>query len=151
MSDLRDLYQEVILDHNRNPRNFGKLEGANRSAEGYNPLCGDQMTLYLQVDDDGVIRDAAFEGNGCAISKSSSSLMTSEIKGKTVQDAETMFQRFHKMLTEDSDFEEDLETIGKLAVFAGVKEYPVRVKCATLSWHTLKGALENKQEPVTTE
>jgi len=150
MPDLRELYQEVILDHNRRPRNFQKLEGANREAEGYNPLCGDQLTVYLHLED-GVIREISFQGSGCAISKASASMMTATVKGKTVAEAEGVFETFHKMVTADLSTTFDPLEMGKLAAFAGVREFPVRVKCATLPWHTLHAALEGKPEPVSTE
>ncbi len=150
MSDLRELYQEVILDHNRRPRNFHKLEGANRTAEGYNPLCGDQLTVYLRLED-GVIRDISFQGSGCAISKASASMMTAALKGKTAADAEGTFETFHKMVTADLSMTFDPLEVGKLAAFAGVREFPVRVKCATLAWHTLHAALEGKRETISTE
>ncbi|HZP84627.1 MAG TPA: SUF system NifU family Fe-S cluster assembly protein [Chthonomonadaceae bacterium] len=148
MSDLRDLYQEVILDHNKRPRNFGKLEEATRKAEGYNPLCGDQVTVYLKLKE-GVIEDIRFEGSGCAISKASASLMTSALKGKTTEEAARLFTEFHDLVTGES--EADPDELGKLAVFSGVREFPARVKCASLAWHTLHAALENQDEPVTTE
>lgn len=149
MSDLRELYQEVILDHSKNPRNFRLMEKANRKAEGYNPLCGDRITVYLQTDGE-VIRDITFQGGGCAISKASTSLMTAFLKGKTKAEALDYFSEFHKMLTpKEQKF--DPQKIGKLSVLAGVSEFPVRVKCATLAWHTLKAALEGKQEQVSTE
>jgi nitrogen fixation NifU-like protein len=150
MSELRDLYQEVILDHNRRPRNFRVIEGANRTAEGYNPLCGDRLTLYLQVDDD-VIRDAAFQGSGCAISKASASLMTDTLKGKRVDEAAAIFERFHRMVTAPPDQPVDLTDLGKLSVFSGVREYPIRVKCASLAWHTFRAAVEARQDVVSTE
>jgi nitrogen fixation NifU-like protein len=150
MSDLRELYQEVILDHNKRPRNFQKLEGANRTAEGYNPLCGDQITVYLRLED-GVIRDISFQGSGCAISKASASLMTAALKGKTKAEAEDLFETFHTMLTSDLGVTFDPLEVGKLAAFSGVREFPVRVKCATLPWHTLHAALEGKGEAVSTE
>ncbi|HKQ63593.1 MAG TPA: SUF system NifU family Fe-S cluster assembly protein [Methylomirabilota bacterium] len=157
MSELRELYQQVILDHNRKPRNFRVLEGANRTAEGYNPLCGDQMKLYLNVED-GVIKDAAFQGKGCAISKASASLMTAGVIGKRVDEAEALFQRVHAMLTSDSSHGDSTgdgvgtgEGVGKLAVFAGVREFPSRIKCAVLPWHTLRAALSRAAEPVSTE
>jgi len=150
MSDLRELYQEVILDHNRRPRNFQKLEGANRTAEGYNPLCGDQITVYVCLED-GVIRDISFLGSGCAISKASASMMTATLKGKTTTDAEAIFETFHKMVTADLSRTFDPLEMGKLAAFAGVREFPVRVKCATLPWHTVRAAIEGKREPVSTE
>ena len=139
--DLRDLYQEVILDHNRRPRNFGKLPGANRHAEGYNPLCGDRLTVWLDLEN-GTIRDIAFEGSGCAISKASASMMTSEVKGKTAGQAEETFRKFHRMVTEEGAV--DPEELGKLAAFSGVREFPVRVKCASLPWHTLDAALRSE-------
>lgn len=148
-SDLRDLYQEVILDHNKKPRNFGKLESANRKAEGHNPLCGDRLTVYLDLEG-GEIRDVRFEGSGCAISKASASMMTAEVKGKTVEEAEKKFHRFHRMVTQEDD--QDVEELGKLAAFSGVREFPVRVKCASLPWHTLEAALHSeKPAEITTE
>lgn len=152
MTELRELYQQVILDHNRKPRNFRVLEGANRTAEGYNPLCGDQMRLYLSVED-GVIKDAAFQGKGCAISKASASMMTAGVIGKRVDEAQALFQRVHDMLTSDGapHGERAGEGVGKLAVFAGVREFPSRIKCAVLPWHTLRAALSGAAEPVSTE
>lgn len=150
MSDLSELYQQVILDHNRRPRNFRKLEGANRMAQGYNPLCGDQIDLYLQFED-GVIKDIGFQGSGCAISKASASIMTESVKGKTKEEAEALFDRVHKMLTAGPGAKLDINGLGKLAVFAGVSEFPVRVKCASLAWHTLRAALEARKETVSTE
>ncbi len=149
MSDLSELYQEVILDHNKRPRNFRKLEDANRRAEGFNPLCGDQITLYLRTEG-GVIRDIAFEGSGCAISKASASLMTSALKGKTEAEAERLFGKFHELVTAESR-DADPADLGKLAVFSGVREFPARVKCASLAWHTLRSALAREAAPVTTE
>ena len=152
MTELRELYQQVILDHNRKPRNFRVLESANRTADGYNPLCGDQIRLYLNVED-GVIKDAAFQGKGCAISKASASLMTAGVIGKRVDEAQALFQRVHAMLTSDAASHGDTtgEGVGKLAVFAGVREFPSRVKCAVLPWHTLRAALSGAAEPVSTE
>jgi nitrogen fixation protein NifU and related proteins len=151
MSELRELYQQVILDHNRKPRNFRVLEGANRRAEGYNPLCGDQITLYLNVED-GVIKDAAFQGKGCAISKASASLMTAGVIGKRVDEADALFQSVHAMLTSDSSHGDSTgDGVGKLAVFSGVREFPSRIKCAVLPWHTLRAALSGAAEPVSTE
>lgn len=147
MSELSDLYQEVILDHNRRPRNFQKLADATGSAEGFNPLCGDHITVYLKLAG-GVIEDLSFQGSGCAISKASASLMTSILKGKTEQEAQTMFAGFHGLVTGEAGASS--EHLGKLAVFEGVREYPSRVKCASLAWHTLRAALEKKQK-VTTE
>ena len=152
MSELTDLYQQVILDHNRRPRNYGKLEDANRQAEGFNPICGDHLTLYVRLNGD-VIDDLRFEGEGCAISKASASLMTDSLKGKTAAEAETLFQRIHEMLTSsgDVDFEAQADELGKLAVFSGVREFPARVKCASLSWHALHSALRGDDTPVSTE
>jgi nitrogen fixation NifU-like protein len=148
MSDLRELYQQVILDHSKKPRNFRKVEGANRSAEGHNPLCGDQITLQLRVQEN-VIRDIGFEGSGCAISKASASMMTDSVKGKTRAEAERLFEKFHQLVTGDKTG--DPGDLGKLAVFSGVSEFPIRVKCATLPWHTLRAALEGRDETVSTE
>lgn len=147
--DLRDLYQEVIFDHNRNPRNFRVMADANRQVEGFNPLCGDRLTLYLKIDGH-VISDASFQGQGCAISTASVSLMTEIVKGKTEAEAEALFQLFHQITTGKSE-EVNLEAIGKLAVLAGVREYPARVKCATLAWHTLDAALKNQSQSISTE
>jgi nitrogen fixation NifU-like protein len=141
MSELTDLYQEVILDHNRRPRNFHVLPQASHKAEGYNPLCGDRLTLYLTVDAS-VITDAAFQGAGCAISKASASMMTEALKGKTVAEAGALFQRFHRMVTTPPD--QPVEEMGKLSSLAGVREFPVRVKCASLAWHTFKAALAHE-------
>jgi len=150
MSDLRELYQEVILDHNRRPRNFQKLDGANRTAEGYNPLCGDQITVYVRLED-GVIKDISFQGSGCAISKASASMMTASLKGKTAAAGDALFETFHKMVTADLSVTFDPLEVGKLAAFSGVREFPVRVKCATLPWHTLHAALEGKGQTVSSE
>jgi nitrogen fixation NifU-like protein len=150
ISDLQELYQEVILDHNKNPRNFRPLPEANRRAEGHNPLCGDHVTVFLQLDGD-VIRDISFQGSGCAISKASASMMTASLKGKTRAEAEALFGRFHRMVTGEPGPDEDPLDMGRLAAFAGVCEFPVRVKCASLAWHTLCAALEGRDEPVTTE
>ena len=147
--ELRDLYQEVIFDHNRNPRNFYVMENADRKIDGFNPLCGDRLTLFLKLDGD-VITDASFQGSGCAISTASVSLMTEIIKGKTQAEADDLFQTFHKITTGKSE-ELQLEAVGKLAVLAGVREYPARVKCATLAWHTLDAALKNEQQSISTE
>ena len=149
MSDLRDLYQEVILDHGKNPRNFHAIEEA-RSAEGHNPLCGDQVTVYVVVKD-GVIEDLAFQGSGCAISTASASMMTQALKGKPVEDVRALFERYHEVVTGRADASLGTDDLGKLAVFEGVAEFPLRVKCATLSWHTLKAALAESSDPVTTE
>ena len=147
--DLGDLYQEVILDHNRQPRNFGALPGANRRAEGFNPLCGDRVTVEVEMRD-GVVKDIRFQGSGCAISKASASMMTESMKGRTRVEAEALFQEFHRLLTGDAAAP-DPAALGKLVVFSGVREFPVRVKCATLAWHTLRSALENAREIATTE
>lgn len=148
---LRDLYQEVILEHNRHPRNFGVLEGADFEAKGHNPLCGDQVTVYLKMEGDR-IADIQFMGQGCAISKASASLMTTAVKGKTREEAEETFEAFHKMVTSAEELDErTLEKLGKLVVFAGVREFPARVKCASLAWHTLRAALRKSDEIVRTE
>ena len=149
MSDLAELYQEVILDHNRRPRNFHALADASHSAEGYNPLCGDRLTLYLKVSGDR-IEDISFEGAGCAISKASASLMTDALKGRTVAEARELFDKFHAMIT--SDHEVPAADLGKLSVFAGVREFPTRIKCASLAWHTMKAAVAHETDaPVSTE
>ena len=150
MPDLRELYQQVILDHHKKPRNYHKLEKANRQADGFNPLCGDRISLYLEIEE-GIIRDAGFVGTGCAISTASASMMTDSLKGKTVAEAEALFERFHKLLTGNSDADLDTSGLGKLAVFSGVREYPVRIKCASLAWHTLRAALEGGKDTVATE
>ena len=150
MSALRELYQEVILDHNKSPRNFRKMEDANRKVEGYNPLCGDHYTVYLKLDGD-VIKDVSFEGAGCAISKASTSVMSAVVKGKTKAEVEALFEKFHRLVTDRVNGMSEIDNLGKLAAFSGVSEFPARVKCATLAWHTLKAALESKEEVVTTE
>ena len=150
MLDLRELYQQVILDHNKSPRNFRELADANRSAEGYNPLCGDKVSVYLKLED-GRIEDITFQGSGCAISKASASLMTSLLKGQSVEEAEALFGKFHDLVTGDTDAAPDLDIVGKLAVFSGVREFPTRIKCATLAWHTLKAAIHEDGDSVTTE
>ena len=150
MDELRDLYQQVILDHNKNPRNYHKLDNANRIAEGNNPLCGDQFTIYLFIEDN-VIKDISFEGSGCAISKASASIMSSTLKGKSKQDAENLFDQFHKIVTGENKDAESIKEMGKLAAFAGVAEFPVRVKCAILPWHTMKSALNDESKVVSTE
>ena len=147
--ELRDLYQEVIFDHNRNPRNFRVMENADREVEGFNPLCGDRLTLFLKLDGD-EITDVSFQGSGCAISTASVSLMTEIIKGKTEAEADALFKKFHEMTTGKEE-NIDMEAIGKLAVLAGVREYPARVKCATLAWHTLDAALKNQEASISTE
>ena len=148
--ELRDLYQEVVIDHSKRPHNFRKVEGATRTAEGYNPLCGDQLTLYVKLEN-GVIEDIGFQGVGCAISKASASLMTSALKGKKQEEALALFRRVHVLLTDGPNGEVKPEDVGKLAALSGVWEFPMRVKCATLAWHTLRSALEAKSERVSTE
>ena len=151
MSDLVDLYQEMVLDHNNRPRNFHKLEDASNTADGYNPLCGDQISIYLKVED-GVIEAVGFQGVGCAISKSSASMMTQSIKGKTVKEAEALFQDFHTMVTREPGAEYDSSSLGELEVLSGVCAFPTRIKCASLAWHTMTASLSNKQNgPATTE
>ena len=150
MSDLRELYQELIVDHSKHPRNFGRLDDANHKAEGFNPLCGDKLKLYLKIDD-GVVEGAKFEGHGCAISTASASLMTEALKGRTQEQAEALFETFHYMLTGPKDPTHVGKGLGKLAVFSGVSEFPARVKCATLAWHTMHNALQGKKEVTTTE
>lgn len=146
MSDLSELYQEVILDHNRRPRNFHALAGASHTAEGYNPLCGDRLTLYLKVAGE-TIEDVSFQGSGCAISKASASLMTDAVKGRTRAEAQALFERFHRMVTTPPD--QPVEELGKLSSLAGVREFPVRVKCASLAWHTLRAAFNNERRTST--
>ena len=148
MSELNDLYQEVILDHSRHPHNFHAMADATRKAEGYNPLCGDQVTVYLKLNGD-QIEDVSFEGSGCAISKSSASVMTDIVKGKSKNEAAALFEKFRQMVTGEAKPEQD--PTDKLAIFSGVSEFPTRVKCAVLSWHTLRSALENKQQKISTE
>ena len=151
MFDLKDLYQEVIIDHNRSPRNFGKLENPTQVAEGYNPLCGDKLNLYLTTRDD-LITDVSFDGSGCAISVASASLMTDSLKGKTIEEAEQLFESFHDLIMEEeTPDQEQMQSLGKLVALAGVKEYPARVKCATLCWHTLHSALQGDECSATTE
>lgn len=148
-SDLNQLYQEVILDHNKQPRNFHEMPGADHHAEGFNPLCGDRCTVYLKLED-GKIADVSFVGSGCAISKASTSIMTTAVKGKSPQEIEGIYGKFHEMVTGKMS-KEEAETLGKLQVFMGVSEFPARVKCASLAWHTLKAALAGQAEPVSTE
>ena len=150
MEDVRELYREVILDHNKKPRNYHKLETANRTGEGYNPLCGDKVTVYLRVEDN-LVRDISFQGSGCAISMASASLMTEGVKGKTLADVQTLFETFHALVTHESPSTSTPVELGKLAAFAGVREFPIRVKCATLAWHTLRAAIEQKQGAVSSE
>jgi nitrogen fixation NifU-like protein len=147
VSELSELYQEVILDHNRRPHNFRVIESPTAKQEGYNPLCGDRLTLYLTVDND-VIKDVAFQGSGCAISKASASLMTDALKGRSIEEANELFGRFHRMVTTPPD--RDVEDLGKLSVLSGVRAFPVRIKCASLAWHTLRAALQ-QQDRTSTE
>src|SRR6476620_801312 len=149
MSELSDLYQEVILEHNKNPRNFREIEVADKMADGNNPLCGDALRVYVAMDGD-KIADVAFKGSGCAISKASASMMTQAVKGKTREEAEAIFDEFHRMVTGDLDIETDENHLGKLKIFSGVLEFPARVKCASLSWHTLNAALHG-EDVVSTE
>lgn len=149
MSELSELYQQVILDHNKKPRNFRKLDHANHTAEGYNPLCGDQLTIYVNLAGDAV-QEIAFEGSGCAISKAAASMMTQAVKGKSKEQVEELFREFHSMVTGELDEETEDNSLGNLKIFAGVRDFPVRVKCATLPWHTMHAALNN-EERVSTE
>ena len=150
MSELDELYQEVILDHNKTPRNFRPMADANRKAEGYNPLCGDQVTVYVKFED-GIIKDISFQGSGCAISKASASMMTSELKGKTGAQARELFENVHGMLTGECNSQQDRSGIGKLAILSGVCKFPARVKCASLAWHTVNSALKGQTEVASTE
>jgi len=150
MSDLRELYQSVIIDHSKRPRNFCEPADANRSADGFNPLCGDKLTVYLRVDDD-TVTDVGFSGSGCAISLASASLMTETVKGRSVEEARGIFEKFHELVTSRKTAESSQGNLGKLEVFAGVREFPVRVKCATLAWHTLTSALSGDGEVTSTE
>ena len=150
MAELRDLYQELILEHSKAPRNYRELKSADRMAEGYNPLCGDRFTVYLQMDDN-IIRDIGFQGSGCAISKASASMMTQSLKGKTKDQAIGLFERFRETVTGQAPGNGNHVDLGKLAVFSGVSEFPTRVKCATLAWHTLQAALDGEQQTVSTE
>ncbi|MFQ5702826.1 MAG: Fe-S cluster assembly sulfur transfer protein SufU [Gemmatimonadales bacterium] len=148
--DVRELYQQVILDHNRSPRNFKVIDNANREASGDNPLCGDRITVYVRVND-GVIADVGFQGSGCAISQASASLMTTSVRGKSVAEARKLFGQFHSMVMGEHDSTSAVKSLGKLAALGGVREFPARVKCANLSWHTLKAALDGEPQPITTE
>lgn len=150
MADLSELYQQVILDHNKKPRNFKALENPTRKQEGYNPLCGDQLTLYVELDGD-VIKDIGFQGSGCAISKASASMMTTALKGKTQAEAEVLFDEFHRMVKGELDPNTEPHHLGRLTIFQGVREFPARVKCASLSWHTAHAALQGAHEMVSTE
>ena len=149
MSELSELYQQVILDHNKKPRNFRKIETADRTAEGFNPLCGDQLTVYMLMDE-GVVRDLSFVGTGCAISKAAASMMTQAVKGKTREEAQTLFEEFDRMVTGELDERATPNHLGRLTIFAGVRDFPARVKCASLSWHTMRAALEG-EDTATTE
>ncbi len=149
MSEINELYQEVILDHNKNPRNFREIADANRKADGNNPLCGDELKVFLELEDEKV-KDVSFVGSGCAISKASASMMTQVVKGKTLTEAETLFDEFHRMVLGELDEEAEKNSLGKLKIFAGVREFPARVKCASLSWHTMHAALHGEAE-VSTE
>lgn len=149
-SELRELYQQVILDHNKSPRNFRVIENANHYSEGFNPLCGDRIDIYLDVEN-GIVKDISFQGRGCAISKASASLMSSMVKGKTVEEAEKLFGKFHDLITGKLGDDPDIEELGKLAVFSGVRDFPARVKCASLAWHTMINALKEEKDIVTTE
>lgn len=150
MDELDQLYQEVILDHNRNPRNFGELPEATHSSVGHNPLCGDHIEIFLNVVDD-VIQDIKFQGVGCAISKASASIMTTVLKGKTIEEAKQLFERFHRVVTSQPDEQINIDGLGKLSVFAGVREFPARVKCASLAWHTMVAAIENEKQVIPME
>ena len=150
MTDNRELYQQVILEHNRKPRNFGKIETYTHRSHGDNPLCGDAYDVYLSINTDGLIEEINFDGHGCAISKASASMMTASLKGKTVEEAEGLFEEFHQLIMKKMDPNKDTHKLGKLTVFSGIWQYPARVKCATLSWHTMKGALNHTSE-ITTE
>ncbi len=150
MSELQELYQDMVIDHNNRPRNYRQLEGASRKVEGYNPLCGDKITLYLKLDGD-QITDIGFQGSGCAISRASTSLMTESVKGKSKREAQEIFGEFHKMITQGPEADYDLEVVGDMEILSGISQFPARVKCATLSWHTLRSALDGRDEPVTTE
>ena len=151
MDDLRELYQEVILDHNKKPRNFRMLPDASHEADGHNPLCGDELTLYARVNSDDIVEEVTFQGSGCAISKASASLMTEFVKGKSVGQVQTDFERFHQLVTSPPNTPAETENLGKLAVFSGVREYPMRVKCASLAWHALRAALDGDGKTAQTE
>lgn len=150
MFDSQELYQEIVMDHNRRPRNFGSMTDSTATSEGFNPLCGDQITLFLKVSED-IVEDISFEGVGCAISKSSASMMTEGVKGKSVEEALTVFQAFREMITAKSDGSKDSEILGDLEILKGVSQYPTRIKCATLSWHTLQAALQGTESDISTE
>lgn len=150
MNEIQELYQQVILDHNKNPRNFGELTPHNRFAAGHNPLCGDQIDIYLNIEND-IITGVSFKGSGCAISKASASIMTTLLKGKSFENVKVMFDEFHNVVTSSPDTELDMESLGKLAVFGGVREFPARVKCASLAWHTVMAALQDSDNKISTE
>lgn len=150
MDDMQELYQEIILDHSKRPRNFRKMNDADRKVQGFNPLCGDKITLYMKIED-GVVQDVSFEGSGCAISTASASMLTEALKGKTEKEANELFEKFHALVTVPPDDPAECEGLGKLAAFSGIREFPMRVKCATLCWHALQAALENKDLKVSTE
>ena len=151
MDDIRkELYQQVILDHNKNPKNFKQIDNATHSAEGYNPLCGDHLHIYIYIDNHKVIQDIGFKGDGCAISKASASMMTSFLKGKTTDDFEVIFDQFHKLITGALNPDKDPNTLGKLSIFSGLWHFPARVKCASLCWHTMRGAIQ-KEKSISTE
>ena len=150
MFDSQELYQEIVMDHNRRPRNFGSMTDSTATSEGFNPLCGDQITLFLKVSED-IVEDISFEGVGCAISKSSASMMTEGVKGKSVEEALTVFEAFREMMTAKSDGSKDSEILGDLEILKGVAQYPTRIKCATLSWHTLQAALQGTERDISTE
>jgi nitrogen fixation protein NifU and related proteins len=150
MSDLRELYQELIIDHSKRPRNFRVLEAANRKSDGYNPLCGDKVTVFLELEGERV-KNIGFQGSGCAISTASASVMTESVKGKSLEEAEALFDVFHNLVTGKPPANGKAPELGKLAVFSGVSEFPARVKCATLAWHTLRAAIQGQGEPVSTE
>lgn len=149
MADLRELYQELILDHSKKPRNYREMPNANRKVEGFNPLCGDHFTVYMDLEGE-TVKDVSFQGSGCALSKASASMMTQALKGKTKADAEALFERFHNLVTGKTPGT-DAESLGKLAVFSGVSEFPVRVKCASLAWHAMKAAIEGQADQISTE
>ncbi len=150
MPDLRELYQQVILDHHKKPRNFRRPNDANKHADGFNPLCGDKISVFVRLEN-GVVKDIAFQGSGCAISTASASMMTESLKGKSEAEVARIFELFHDLVTGQTKGDVDAQSLGKLAVFSGVREYPVRVKCATLAWHTMRAALEGSQKTVATE
>ena len=150
MFDSQELYQEIVMDHNRRPRNFGSMTDSTATSEGFNPLCGDQITLFLKVSED-IVEDISFEGVGCAISKSSASMMTEGVKGKSVEEALTVFEAFREMITAKSDGSKDSEILGDLEILKGVAQYPTRIKCATLSWHTRQAALQGTERDISTE